>query len=129
MTNIQYSNSTAAPDVCGASPAPNPQPPQGGCKNKNWKGDGYCDDENNNSGCEFDGGDCCGPAVKKNWCKACQCLDPKFGTTTTPKPKPCGNAKWKGNKIMFLDYIFLFSQNTVFMTRLIFKIVFRGQIL
>ena len=24
-------------------------------------GDGFCDDENNNEGCQFDGGDCCGP--------------------------------------------------------------------
>ena len=24
-----------------------------------WKGDGFCDDENNNEGCEYDGGDCC----------------------------------------------------------------------
>ena len=23
-------------------------------------GDGYCKDENNNAGCHFDGGDCCG---------------------------------------------------------------------
>ena len=22
-------------------------------------GDGYCDDVNNNAGCDFDGGDCC----------------------------------------------------------------------
>ena len=95
----------AAPDACGSSPAPNPEPPKGVCKNKAWKGDSYCDDENNNSGCEFDGGDCCGPTVKKNWCKACKCLDPKFNkpttTTTTPKPtpkpKPCGNASYKGD--------------------------------
>ena len=46
---------------------------------KLFLGDKYCDDENNHAGCEYDGGDCCGPSVKKNWCKVCQCLDPKFG--------------------------------------------------
>ena len=29
----------------------------GGC-NQGWTGDGYCDDINNNIGCNFDGGDC-----------------------------------------------------------------------
>ena len=24
-----------------------------------WKGDNFCDDENNNAACQFDGGDCC----------------------------------------------------------------------
>ena len=27
--------------------------------NENWIGDNYCDDENNNAACQFDGGDCC----------------------------------------------------------------------
>ena len=40
------------------------------------KGDGWCDDENNNYGCEWDGGDCCGPKVLNKFCKKCQCLDP-----------------------------------------------------
>ena len=26
---------------------------------QNWIGDNYCDDENNNAACQFDGGDCC----------------------------------------------------------------------
>ena len=39
-----------------------------------YKGDGNCDDENNNKGCEYDGGDCCyktvsGGVVKKDYCK------------------------------------------------------------
>ena len=30
------------------------------CGYPEYKGDGYCDWENNNCGCEWDGGDCCG---------------------------------------------------------------------
>ena len=29
-----------------------------------YKGDGICDDENNHCGCDYDGGDCCGPDVE-----------------------------------------------------------------
>ena len=29
------------------------------CGVPKFKGDGNCDDENNNKGCEYDGGDCC----------------------------------------------------------------------
>ena len=43
------------------------------CGALKYKGDGNCDDENNNKGCEYDGGDCCyktvsGGAVKKDYC-------------------------------------------------------------
>merc|ERR1712037_354060 len=31
----------------------------GSCGNPSYKGDGNCDDENNNCGCQYDGGDCC----------------------------------------------------------------------
>ena len=52
------------------------------CKEYKYKGDGNCDDGNNNAGCEFDGGDCCaksvGGTVQKYYCKECKCLDPKF---------------------------------------------------
>ena len=43
-----------------------------------YVGDNYCDDENNNALCGFDGGDCCqGDAAKDGWdryCNECQCL-------------------------------------------------------
>ena len=38
------------------------------------KGDGYCDDDNNNEGCDWDGGDCCGENVKMDNCTYCECL-------------------------------------------------------
>ena len=41
-----------------------------------WKGDDYCDDENNNEGCEWDGGDCCGSDINIDYCIECECLDP-----------------------------------------------------
>merc|ERR1712038_2036649 len=40
----------------------------GTCKIPEWKGDGYCDDENNNSECAWDGGDCCGSDVDTSYC-------------------------------------------------------------
>jgi len=46
-----------------------PHPPKKeNCTNISWKGDKSCDDENNNEGCDFDGGDCCGPNVDKTYC-------------------------------------------------------------
>ena len=39
-----------------------------------YKGDGYCDDSHNNKGCDWDGGDCCGPDVKTKYCFVCKCL-------------------------------------------------------
>ena len=44
-----------------------PQPPTEGCGSPNWVGDNYCDDENNNEDCEWDGGDCCGN-VNETYC-------------------------------------------------------------
>ena len=36
-----------------------PSPPSG-CAVPSYKGDNFCDNENNNAGCDWDGGDCCG---------------------------------------------------------------------
>ena len=49
-----------------------------GCKEPEYKGDGLCDDINNNAGCDWDGGDCCSQ-YKPNWnkyCFECECFDP-----------------------------------------------------
>jgi hypothetical protein len=76
---------------------PNPKPPKTKCSSPNYKGDGTCDDGNNNSGCEYDGGDCCavslGSAVKTNYCSACKCLDPN------PKPPECSSPNYKGDGV------------------------------
>merc|ERR1712080_630528 len=70
------------------------------CDQLQYKGDGNCDDDNNNAGCEYDGGDCCaksvkGGTVKKPYCKVCKCLDPKNqGPATGPT---CGQLQYKGD--------------------------------
>ena len=46
-----------------------------GCAQPSWKGDGICDDNNNNKECEYDGGDCCGSNVNTTFCNQCQCLE------------------------------------------------------
>ena len=62
----------------GGGPSPPPPTPPEGCDKPLWKGDNSCDDENNNAGCDWDGGDCCGDNVDKQYCTACECLDPAF---------------------------------------------------
>ena len=58
---IQYCKSCACKDPKKQA---TPQPGQtctGTCAAGGvYRGDGYCDDGNNNCGCEYDGGDCCG---------------------------------------------------------------------
>ena len=49
----------------------------GHCGTATYQGDGYCDAENNNAGCDWDGGDCCGADASNIYCKsgdACQCV-------------------------------------------------------
>ena len=43
--------------------------------------DSFCDDENNNAGCNWDGGYCCGDQVDTYFCTQCDCLDPEFQGT------------------------------------------------
>ena len=38
-------------------------------------GDTYCDDELNNPGCNYDGGDCCGSGVLEDYCLECTCYE------------------------------------------------------
>ena len=51
-------------------------PGSSSCGNPGYKGDDNCDDENNNEGCAWDGGDCCGNDVNTQYCSYCDCLDP-----------------------------------------------------
>ena len=73
---------------CGGSPPP---PPSGTCGSPQWKGDNYCDDENNNAGCDYDGGDCCGDDVNTTYCKECACL------SAPACPGKCKYNSWKGD--------------------------------
>merc|ERR1712025_1323513 len=76
-------------------------PPTGSCTAKcgsaQYKGDGNCDDDNNNCGCEYDGGDCCGTNVKKAYCKECACKDPNYKGGNTGGSSSCGAPKYKGD--------------------------------
>ena len=45
--------------------------PTSECGSPNWQGDKVCDDRNNNAGCDYDGGDCCGDFVDTSYCKIC----------------------------------------------------------
>ena len=56
-------------------------PPINGCGSPKWFQDGWCDDENNNAGCKWDGGDCCNNTNPewKEYCKICKCRDPNAG--------------------------------------------------
>jgi len=57
-------------------------------------GDGYCDDDNNNDACQFDGGDCCDQTtiMWNSYCYECECLTTPAptttSTTTTTTPAP-----------------------------------------
>merc|ERR1712224_65540 len=88
---------------CTECKCKDPKGCKGTCKFPNYKGDGNCDDENNNCGCGYDGGDCCkktvaGGTVKTKYCKACKCLDPKYKPKADPNCKgSCGVPKYKGD--------------------------------
>merc|ERR1712151_824684 len=76
----------------------------GKCGQPTYKGDGNCDDDNNNCGCGYDGGDCCGPSVETNYCKECKCIDPSYkqdssctGTCGVPAYKGDGNCDDENN--------------------------------
>merc|ERR1712032_1814229 len=72
----------------------------GKCKTPAWRGDKRCDDGNNNCGCGWDAGDCCGKSGDKyqyDYCTVCKCLDPSKAKKC-PKDKKCGVPKYVGDK-------------------------------
>jgi len=74
QNNMGCSSTPSPPSPSPSPPSPSPSPPSNGCGSPQWQGDGYCDDDNNNEGCAYDGGDCCGNDVQTTYCSACQCL-------------------------------------------------------
>jgi len=71
---------TAAPPPTTAAPPP----PSDGCGSPQWATDKWCDDENNNAGCNYDGGACCNNNAQgwDNYCTDCACLE------------GCGSPQW-----------------------------------
>jgi len=67
------------------------------CAVPQWFGDGYCDDENNNEDCGFDGGDCCDNEMDgwDNYCQECECFE-YFATTEDPTAN-CFAPHWIGD--------------------------------
>ena len=52
--------------------------------NNAYIGDLYCDDENNNIFCQFDGGDCCNSwMTQQNFCEECACFKGKYRIVTS----------------------------------------------
>ena len=70
----------------GSPPTSTAAPPSTGCENNDYVGDNYCDDGNNNAGCNFDGGDCCGDNVNNDYCNVCECLEGSTAVPTTAAP-------------------------------------------
>ena len=65
-STTEYYESTTSDDGSGSGSG------DGSCQS-GWIGDDYCDDENNNEECTYDGGDCCGDNVKTDYCTICKC--------------------------------------------------------
>merc|ERR1711935_282220 len=87
--------------ACGGTPpgpttAPPPPTPSTGCESPQWANDQWCDDENNNADCNYDGGACCNNNVSgwDEYCSDCECLD---SNATGPTPAPCDDM-WKAKK-------------------------------
>jgi len=76
---------------CLDAPEPTTEAPME-CAIPQWAGDSFCDDENNNPECGFDGGDCCDNTGDSwdNYCSLCECLEmpettePPMETTEEP---------------------------------------------
>jgi len=66
----------------GTTSAPTPSPttasPPSGCGSPQWATDEWCDDENNNADCNYDGGACCSNTFGgwDSYCTDCECKDP-----------------------------------------------------
>ena len=67
------------------------------CGQAKWVGDGYCDDNNNNCGCNWDGGDCCGPFSGDDYCDSCDCKDPDSEYYGTVCNSQCASSVKQGD--------------------------------
>merc|ERR1719328_218840 len=101
---------TSAPPTAGPTSGPTDGPTttegptNSSCINE-WIADAYCDDQNNNYECQFDGGDCCQENPEEGWdnyCEECACLEsppttePPMETTGMPMDN-CAVPHWFGD--------------------------------
>ena len=73
--SASFKTTTQGPTTQG----PTAQPPPNGCGSPQYANDRWCDDDNNNDGCNWDDGACCGDNVDKEYCTLCECRDPNAG--------------------------------------------------
>ena len=71
--------------------------------NAAWIGDNACDDVNNNEGCQWDGGDCCGDNVDTTYCQVCACLDPGAEGSGTTTNSPSDFSSYSPNDVSCND--------------------------
>ena len=88
--------------VCFCIPACSSSIPQ-------FIGDEWCEDENNNYECGYDGGDCCGQDVRTTYCSECECLggnitfNPNITSEAAPGPYcSCSVESTLGCKFFYL---------------------------
>ena len=98
---LEGSTTEAPTTEAPSTEAPTTETP-GTCGLPNYVGDNYCDDKNNNAGCNYDGGDCCGIDINTDYCIVCQCLegsgvDPTTPTTTSEGPGIGCENSWIGD--------------------------------
>ena len=69
------------------------------CGSPQYLGDGYCDDDNNVCGCNWDNGDCCTVDETANdHCSVCMCLDrTSVHYATAPCSPYCAHPTWSGD--------------------------------
>ena len=90
-------------------------------------GDGYCDDDNNIEGCQFDGGDCCGEDVFTDYCWQCICYENSFsssGTTVTFVTTSGSGTANEGGRFFHIDD--KFPNNKKLLTWFVIRMLFFG---
>ena len=85
------------------------------CAVLEWAGDNFCDDENNNPECGFDGGDCCDNAGEgwNNYCSLCECLE--MPETTEPPMETTEGP----SMFFYLDFVQIFCKT--YFIQILFK--------
>ena len=91
---IKGSSGTAPPP--GSTTAP---PPTEGCGSPSWATDKWCDDENNNAECNYDGGACCFNEAN-GWDTYC--------------------TVWS-----FLLFLYIYILHTIYLDHIIFQYIYR----
>ena len=74
------------------------------CPNPSLVDNGLCNDDANNAECNYDGGDCCGSCVVKQYCSDCQCLGGENTGNGVSSPSIGDGVCHDDNNIAACDY-------------------------